>query len=75
MDAPVASESESPDRPELVEIPEAAAFLGISEATAKRLAAAGELPGCVGKLGGRWRISRTGLHEYAASYPPIGEVS
>lgn len=51
--------------PLLLAVPRAAALLGISRASAYRLAAAGELP--VRKLGGRVYVVTAGLRELLAS--------
>lgn len=57
------------DRPEyrVVTLAEAAQVLGISISTAKKLAKAGQLPGCVGKVGGTWRINQSKLLEFVSN--------
>lgn len=54
---------------------EAAVMLRISLSTAKKLAASGEMPGILPKLGGQWRISRVGLDSYLHSCGPNGTPS
>lgn len=45
---------------------EAASLLRIHPSTAKKMAARGELPGVLPKLGGQWRVSAKRLHAYLA---------
>lgn len=52
------------ERPLLLTVPRAATLLGISRATAYRLAASGELP--VRRLGGRVYVVTAGLRELVA---------
>jgi len=49
---------------EVLTLTETADALGISPSTAKKLAARGELPGLLPKVGNQWRISKRLLVEY-----------
>lgn len=52
--------------PEVLTVQEAAGLLRISVSTAKRLAAAGQLPGAA-KFGNQWRVSKAALLEHLES--------
>lgn len=63
----------------VISLTEAADMLGVHPTTARRLAASGEFPGILPKLGGQWRVSLEALNAYIASggehgahHKPIG---
>lgn len=50
--------------PEVLDVPQAAKFLQVTEATVREALAKGSLPG--GKVGREWRLSKAALLEYLA---------
>ena len=61
---------------EVLTIAEAASILRLSESKTRQLAASGELPGVLPRLGKTWRVSRAGLQRYldtavAETVPPV----
>lgn len=60
------------DEPLTLTITQVSRLLGISPTTARELAAKGELPGILPRVGGQWLCSREAVMAYLASYRPIG---
>ena len=62
--------------PDLLTVAQAAERLGISEVTAYRLVAQGEMPGAV-RVGGQWRVSKPRLerHLHGDPFAPRGSVT
>ncbi len=60
----------------LISVAEAAALVGVSEATGYRWVAAGELPGAV-RVGGRWYVRRLVIETWLAGTqsPVIGNAA
>lgn len=52
------------DQFEVLTINEAAALLRVSPSKARQLAAGGELPGVLPRLGKQWRINRRALEDF-----------
>jgi excisionase family DNA binding protein len=58
------------EQPELLTVPELAAYLRVSLRTAYKLAATGAVPGA--KVGGQWRIPRAELDRRLEKTPERG---
>jgi excisionase family DNA binding protein len=56
---------------DVLTLEEAAKVLRIGVSTAKNLAAQGQLPGVLAKLGSQWRVSAPLLREYLAESPYV----